>query len=126
MTDLRPMHERMVFGPKELQPNGTYKKPTKRLSGKQVKKLKNLISMKKCRYCHSTENLTLDHKIPLIKGGKNEKKNLQCLCGRCNGMKSDLTSMEVKRLFEWFTWITISKVENIKIAKRKKKDDLSN
>lgn len=63
--------------------------------------LKN-IPKKKCRYCKSKENLTYDHKIPLIKGGTNEIKNIQVLCHDCNQMKSSLTNGEVNQLFKWF------------------------
>ena len=106
--DLRPLEERKGFIEKELQPDGSYKKPatkkkkkekpiegiygvvpTKRMSTKKRQEVTKEINMKKCRYCHSTENLTLDHKIPIIKGGSNEKKNLQCLCSRCNSIKND-------------------------------------
>lgn len=67
------------------------------------------IPKKKCGYCHSKENLTYDHKIPLIKGGTNELKNIQVLCADCNIHKSDLTHGQVKRLFSWF-----KKIEQIK------------
>lgn len=33
--------------------------------------------------------LTVDHIIPLSKGGKNEKKNKQCLCYTCNQIKGN-------------------------------------
>ncbi len=36
----------------------------------------------------------LDHIIPLSKGGKHTMANTQCLCRKCNGLKSDKT-MEV-------------------------------
>ena len=34
---------------------------------------------------------TIDHKIPLAKGGTNGHNNLQLTCLRCNRMKSDCT-----------------------------------
>ncbi len=64
--------------------------------------LLNEIPKNKCRYCGATENLTYDHKIPIIKGGSDDLKNIQVLCFRCNSMKSDLTHNQVKRLFDWF------------------------
>jgi 5-methylcytosine-specific restriction endonuclease McrA len=35
------------------------------------------------------ENLSLDHIIPLSRGGENTKENVQALCLRCNILKSD-------------------------------------
>lgn len=45
---------------------------------------------KRCKYCRSEKNLTLDHKIAKINGGKDRITNYQVLCKRCNGFKSSL------------------------------------
>ena len=44
----------------------------------------------KCALCFSQEDLTIDHIIPLIKGGTNDLSNLQILCRYCNLRKRDL------------------------------------
>ena len=41
-----------------------------------------------CTKCGSTENLQLDHIIPVIKGGMDNDENLQVLCRACNSSKS--------------------------------------
>jgi 5-methylcytosine-specific restriction endonuclease McrA len=41
----------------------------------------------KCRACGATEDITLDHIVPLCVGGKNSIKNLQPLCMSCNSRK---------------------------------------
>lgn len=41
----------------------------------------------KCVTCGATENLTIDHIIPLRRGGTNDDSNLQILCGTCNRFK---------------------------------------
>jgi 5-methylcytosine-specific restriction endonuclease McrA len=43
----------------------------------------------RCRRCGTTEGLTLDHIIPLSKGGTNRIDNLQLLCGPCNRAKGN-------------------------------------
>jgi len=40
-----------------------------------------------CAECKGLDNLTIDHRIPLIKGGSNEMTNLQLLCRTCNSRK---------------------------------------
>ncbi len=42
-----------------------------------------------CAWCKTTENLTIDHIVPLSKGGSNRTSNLQLLCSTCNGNKGD-------------------------------------
>ncbi len=41
----------------------------------------------KCRQCGAEKNLTIDHIVPLAKGGTNELNNLQILCRSCNSKK---------------------------------------
>jgi hypothetical protein len=41
----------------------------------------------RCRRCRIAINLEVDHIIPVSKGGKTEKSNLQTLCRRCNRRK---------------------------------------
>ena len=38
----------------------------------------------KCRWCDATEDLVLDHIIPVMAGGINERRNAQTLCRSCN------------------------------------------
>jgi len=40
-----------------------------------------------CKNCNSTENITIDHIVPVSKGGKNILSNLQLLCRSCNSKK---------------------------------------
>lgn len=42
----------------------------------------------RCQRCHrKTNDLEIDHIIPIARGGKTEYSNLQTLCRRCNKMK---------------------------------------
>lgn len=40
-----------------------------------------------CRSCGTRENLTIDHVIPLARGGANRPWNMQTLCAPCNVKK---------------------------------------
>lgn len=51
-----------------------------------------------CKYCGSKENLTIDHKIPKILGGTDEKSNLQTLCEDCNKLKSGIPDVTFRRI----------------------------
>lgn len=43
----------------------------------------------KCAICGSSESLELDHKHPIIRGGKTTPDNLWTLCRSCNAFKND-------------------------------------
>ena len=43
----------------------------------------------KCSYCGSTNNLCIDHIIPVRHGGEDTYDNFQVLCRSCNSSKSD-------------------------------------
>jgi len=51
-----------------------------------------------CAYCGSTEDLTLDHIVPLSQGGPHSFDNLTVACRSCN------TSKSAKKLIEWMWW----------------------
>lgn len=57
-----------------------------RLTVKEVEAVLNYYG-NQCLACGSAGSLTIDHVIPLSKGGPNELGNLQVLCGRCNSSK---------------------------------------
>jgi 5-methylcytosine-specific restriction endonuclease McrA len=42
-----------------------------------------------CNICKIKTPLTIDHIIPLSKGGSNWPTNIQALCNPCNGRKGD-------------------------------------
>lgn len=52
----------------------------------------------KCVVCGSKENITIDHKIPVTKGGTNENTNLVLACVHCNCQKGNKTEEEYR---EW-------------------------
>lgn len=46
----------------------------------------------KCLRCGSPENLSMDHVIPLVKGGADDPSNIQILCRPCNSHKGTRTT----------------------------------
>jgi 5-methylcytosine-specific restriction protein A len=42
-----------------------------------------------CVQCGRTDDLTVDHIVPIAKGGKSDSHNLQTLCRSCNSAKRD-------------------------------------
>jgi hypothetical protein len=50
-----------------------------------------------CYYCNKVltlEEATVDHRTPLSRGGKHERKNLVVSCKECNNLKADMTEEE--------------------------------
>ncbi len=43
----------------------------------------------KCANCRSEEWLEIDHIVPLANGGEDHVQNMQCLCSKCNLIKSN-------------------------------------
>jgi hypothetical protein len=50
----------------------------------------------KCVNCEIESDLAIDHILPVSRGGTNEPRNLQLLCGRCNSSKGTKTMEEWK------------------------------
>lgn len=84
------------------------------------KKLKLLqeVPKKRCKYCGSKENLTYDHKFPVVLGGKDDASNIQVLCKSCNIMKSGVPHGQLMRLIQW--WLDIQGFEHKRLKPIKK------
>ena len=59
---------------------------------------KHQISIKKCYYCKQSfepSELTMDHILPIVRGGESVKKNCVPACKNCNNNKKYLTPAEI-------------------------------
>jgi 5-methylcytosine-specific restriction endonuclease McrA len=65
------------------------KKATKNKVGKTKRKRIYDRDGNCCLKCGSGEYITIDHILPLSKGGTNRNSNLQTLCKKCNMEKGD-------------------------------------
>ena len=52
-----------------------------------------------CKFCGSISSLmmTVDHYIPVAKGGSKDSTNLVCCCYFCNQLKSDMLPEDFKK-----------------------------
>ncbi len=58
---------------------------------------KNRLSKGVCHYCGGTfspDELTMDHIVPLIRGGKSSRGNVAPACKECNNKKKHLLPIE--------------------------------
>ena len=75
-------------------------KKKERAKAKELRKSqwwKQLLAKGNCYYCEqhfSAEELTMDHKVPVARGGKSTKGNVVVACKDCNTNKKHLTPAE--------------------------------
>ena len=63
------------------------------------------------------EDFTVDHIVPLAKGGTNDISNLQCTYKRCNAIKQDILPDELNDVLVELITYNLKKKYNKKIAK---------
>ena len=51
----------------------------------------------KCAYCGNGNNITLDHVVPISRGGTNRRSNIVPACSSCNSGKRD------RNVFAWYS-----------------------
>ena len=50
---------------------------------------RDVLAIGRCEYCGRPDRLTVDHIVPISKGGDSRRENLQCLCKPCNSRKGN-------------------------------------
>jgi len=79
----------------------------------------------KCMYCGTAASLTIDHLIPVSKGGKSNFENCVTSCQPCNNKKGKHTPSEVKMFLRKQPYApTISEFIRLKMKKLKIDDFL--
>lgn len=73
----------------------TYARRARQPYSPELARLMAELVQQPCAYCGATENITIDHIIPLARGGKHEATNLAPACLSCNSSKCD------RLLSEW-------------------------
>ncbi len=66
---------------------------------------KNKRATNSCYYCHGVfpaKTLTMDHIVPLARGGKSTKSNIVPCCKECNNQKKYLLPMEWEEYLRGF------------------------
>jgi len=72
-----------------------------RIKARKLKKTRwwlDQINLGLCLYCQKTfnaEELTMDHKVPVARGGKSVKSNVVVACKTCNTNKKAKTPVEL-------------------------------
>ncbi|MBW6510867.1 MAG: HNH endonuclease [Desulfuromonadaceae bacterium] len=65
----------------------------------------NRIAAGRCHYCNAQvapKELTLDHVVPLIRGGRSTRGNCVAACKACNSKKQSLLPLEWEEYLESF------------------------
>lgn len=87
-------------------PNERTIRPTKRIAFPPRLKRELLSEQgRKCMYCgerKSAKTTDIDHKDPVVRGGRNERSNYQILCKPCNQRKGMQTDMEFRARYAKF------------------------
>ena len=70
----------------------------------------------KCVYCGCTNPLylTIDHKLPIIRGGTDDEQNLTIACFPCNSLKGALTTEEFEKYMKGL--LVMHDLKKLKIA----------
>lgn len=91
--DYDAIRENLDHSKRELDKNCSYKKRRMKAclytSRSDIRKKVFVRDGKFCKHCESKENLSMDHIIPVSKGGENSLENLQVLCKSCNSRKGN-------------------------------------
>ena len=87
----------------EFDPQIILREKQKARKLRQTQWWKNKRACNKCFYCRTNtpaRKLTMDHIVPLSRGGRSTKSNLVPCCKSCNNLKKNLLPLELEKLFK--------------------------
>ena len=93
--------EEVVFLPAD--PEQVQREKAKARELRRTQWWKNLRGRGKCHYCGvrvKAKELTMDHVVPLVRGGKTTKNNVVPCCKECNNQKKYLLPLEWQAYLE--------------------------
>ena len=79
---------------KAIEREKTYSRRAKMTYSPELAEFMRELVTKPCAYCGATEKITVDHVVPLSRGGKHEQANLAPACFSCNSSKGARTLNE--------------------------------
>jgi hypothetical protein len=83
-------------------PNSTRQHPDRSVPSNYCVLVKLFLRLRdgpRCRYCDTEfeiEKLTVDHTVPLMRGGQDDPDNVVLACRTCNSQKGPMTDLEYK------------------------------
>lgn len=78
------------------------------------------IAFSNCRYCRiklEANNASLDHQLPISRGGKDESGNLILICMKCNRSKGSMTHEEFDAFLRFLSQPVFAKVRDMVLRK---------
>jgi hypothetical protein len=98
LIDSQLWAKRLIFSPEFVESNRAQinQRSREKQVHQYVKHRKDVYKRDKytCVYCGAIKDLSLDHVLPLSKGGSNDPMNLVTACVSCNSRKKDRTPEE--------------------------------
>ena len=73
---------------------------------------REILSIGRCFYCGSTYYLTLDHVVPVSRGGLTTVANLVPACRRCNSRKSAKPITDIIVQLDFLDFVSVARIQS--------------
>jgi 5-methylcytosine-specific restriction protein A len=102
----RPKVKPMTYSHEEISEEAIKREKEKARQMRKSSWWMRKVQQGECHYCHrrvGKANLTMDHVLPLSRGGKSKKGNIVPACKECNNKKKYLLPVEWAEYLETLT-----------------------